>query len=598
MRNKKLANSITVWQIVCALIKLIPQLPFKLYYLEKMLHTSKKKHYSWGVFFEEQVTLYPNKIALKGIEEFTYSEVNASANQLARYLSQRGVQQGSVVPCLMQNCATQVIVFIALVKLGATASMIPTSMRGSALREAVHSSPFPLMILCDDFREILPTLDLDSDKVLTVPSLWKAANKGDDFPYMGELCSYSKENLPATNRIESNAIAAYIFTSGTTGKGAKAALVQHARLVRSAFWFGKVVQHTTPEDTFYSPLPFYHSSSLVMGWPAAVAGGAAYVMEDAFSVSSFWDKVVTWQVTVLVYVGEILTYLVDRKFERPIKGVSLRRLLGNGLRVGLWDDVVKHLGVDEIYEMYGATESSQVFSNILNLKETIGMNFEKYRIIRYDGERDTVIRGADGYAQKVSKGDVGLFVYPVKKSQFRAYLSHRDTSDKLFHDLFQKGDCWFNSGDLLQDLGYKHARFIDRLGDTYRWKGENCSTREVESIIYDSFPDVLAVVVFGVSLERYDGRAGMIVLEDGNASIIPQLGALFKRELITEAIPRFVRLVVSLDMTESYKVKKSHLQKEGITTSDAIYVWDRKEELYRPLTPTDREQIQCGKLYL
>lgn len=598
--RKSVADRITLIDIIGALIRLLPQIPYKLLFMLKLVRISRRKYNSWGHFFEEQAGKYSSQIALKGGDEaLTYAEVNACANQIARYLQSTGVTEGVVVPCMMKNSISVVLFFTALAKLGATASMIPTSMRGKALGNAVLETPFRLLIIDEEFTELFDNeISTAPSSIISVPHNWLHEPQSS---FYKKIQRYSSEKLTETGAISSKSPVAYIFTSGTTGEGAKAAPITHRRMLRSALWFGRIVQSSTMKDTFYSPLPFYHSSSLVMGWPAAVVGGASYVMDEIFYIDLFWQKIMKWDVTVLIYVGEVLTYLINQNVRKPQEAGSLNRLLGNGLRIEIWEKVKIALGVTHIYEMYGATESSQVFSNILNLTSTIGMNFERYEIVRYNEMFNEVMRNEDGFALPVAIGEAGLFVYPVKEGQFQAYICKSDTAQKLLHNLFRPGDCWFNSGDLLQNLGYKHARFIDRTGDTYRWKGENCSTREVEGLIYEQFPQIGTVIVLGISLPTYDGRAGIVVIEQGNEELLEDMGGLFRRELIPAVIPRFIRFTTVLQRTESFKILKKALQNEGISpenSSDTFYLWDIHQQSYVSLNAVLCKQIAAGTLHL
>lgn len=601
---KGIAAKVSAVDLIRALLGILPQMPQKVWYLFRLLCLPRREPYSWALFWEEQVRKNPSAIALKGDVVLTYDELNRYANQIARCLKEQGVTRGAVVPLLMGNSVNIVLFFTALAKIGATASLIPTSIKGKSLLRALEAAPCTVLLIGDDFSERVDSLSLaPTVTVLRIPEflIEEPIEFNRKRTLFACLNRYAAENLPETAFIEQKESAAYIFTSGTTGMGAKAAVITHQRLLRSALWFGKIVQRSVRKDTFYSPLPFYHSSSLVMGWPSAVAGGASYVIEHSFHVSTFWQQISKWNVTVLLYVGEMLTYLLQ-KGEKVSAGKStLERLLGNGLRVEIWDAVKREFGVSKVYEMYGATESTQVFSNLLNINYTIGMNFESYRIVAYDQHRGEIVRGVDGYAQPVKPGAAGLFVYPVSRRSFKAYLRDEDTAQKLLTNLFEDGDCWFNSGDILQHLGFRHARFIDRVGDTYRWKGENSSTREVESLIYEEFSDIHQVVVYGVSVPEYDGRAGMVALVTDNSEVVSSLGELFISELIPASIPRFIRLLSFMDCTESFKHYKAKLREEGASYNeidDPLFVWHKSSGHYLPLTAERYRAILCGEFLL
>lgn len=579
---KTIPDRISTLQFLIAYIKKLHQMPVKHYHLFKMLYISHKKFWSWGKIIEQAAHNFPDNIALKGNRELTYREFNEEANRIAQYLLSIGIKPGNAIPVMMKNCVEFPVVVTAIGKIGAVASLIPTSLKGKSLETVLRYADYPLAIISRAFKsqEIIFQNIQSKAQIHTVEGdegLFKSA----------EL--FSCDNLSETNKVKTSSPFCYIFTSGTTGKGLKAAVIPHQRVIRSSIWFGKIILNSKPSDTIYSPLPFYHSSSLKMGWPVAVAGGASFVLDENFSVSQFFQCVKKWNITVLIYVGEILTYLFQLPPSENDKNHKIRRILGNGLRVEIWDKLKQRFGFREVYEMYGSSESPQTFSNILNLNYTIGANLEPFTIVQTDPETDEIKLKKSGRATPVKPGDQGLLLVkvPNRKKFSGGYLDDIQTEEKFIHSVIKEGDCWFNTGDIVQNLGFRHARFIDRIGDTYRWKGVNGSTREVESIIYNQ-ENVNQVIVFGIKIPDHDGRAGMAVIDSSNfKDLQKQLESSFTENLPSEIVPRFIRKVESIGTTDSFKSQKKIFQNEGADPTqidDELFVWNGKEKRYIGLT--------------
>jgi citronellyl-CoA synthetase len=276
-------------------------------------------------------------------------------------------------------------------------------------------------------------------------------------------------------------------------------------------------------------------------------------------------------------------------------------MFGNGLRPEIWKAFKKRFDIPFVNEFYGAAELPSGFVNQYNFDCTIGRAVKTNAVVKCDIGENSPIRNKNGFMEKCDYGDVGLVLFEVSTSEpLMGYTRKEETEKKLLRDVFIKGDCWFNTGDLMRNIGYGHRQFVDRLGDTFRWHGENVSTTEVESVL-DSFPQIYMTTVYGVKIPHTDGRAGM-------AAIVPlhtrpenfdfkSLVEMLRRELAEFAIPRFIRLKEELDQTPSMKIKKGQLEQEGYDIekiSDPVYALLPGATEYLPLTEVLRKKINAG----
>ncbi|NQD95134.1 long-chain-acyl-CoA synthetase, partial [Pseudomonas sp. CrR25] len=316
------------------------------------------------------------------------------------------------------------------------------------------------------------------------------------------------------------------------------------------------------QDVLYLTLPCYHNNAVTVCWGAALAGGAAIALRRKFSASAFWPDVQRYQATSFGYIGELCRYLLNQPECPQEKNNSLRSMIGNGLRPSIWAEFKARFGVERITEFYASSEGNIGFTNVFNFDNTVGFSPATYAIVRYDLESDRTIRTPKGFLEKASKGEPGLLISEISaKWPFDGYTDPAKSEAAILRNVFKQGDAWFNTGDLMRDIGCKHAQFVDRLGDTFRWKGENVSTTEVENVL-GAFPGVEDAVVYGVEIPGTNGRCGMAALRlaagtslDGTA-----LAAHLDRELPVYAAPLFVRLLGEVQTTGTFKYKKTDLK--------------------------------------
>jgi len=279
---------------------------------------------------------------------------------------------------------------------------------------------------------------------------------------------------------------------------------------------------------------------------------------------------------------------------------TLKYIVGNGLRPDIWMAFKKRFGIKKVYEFYGAAEGVGVFTNILNFDYSVGTSITPFALVAYDTENDVPARDAQGFLKKVDKGQTGLLIMEItEKTPFPGYSDKKKTEEKIIRNAFTKGDMWFNTGDLLRNMGFRQAQFADRLGDTFRWKGENVATQEVEKAI-DTFPGVSSSAVYGITLPKSDGKAGMaaIVKDDQTPLELSKLAGHLKTSLPKYAVPLFMRFVPDFEWTATHKIKKTNLKSEGYDPSqvkEGVYVLLPGSESYVPLNDEIYREMLAGK---
>ncbi|MBN3278882.1 S27A4 protein, partial [Polyodon spathula] len=299
----------------------------------------------------------------------------------------------------------------------------------------------------------------------------------------------------------------YIYTSGTTGMP-KAAIVVHSRYYRMAalvyYGFGM-----SSDDVLYDCLPLYHSAGNIVGVGQCLLHGMTVVIKRKFSASRFWDDCVKYNCTIVQYIGEICRYLINQPVREAEKQHRVRMALGNGLRPSIWEEFTSRFNVPQIAEFYGATECNCSLGNFNNKVGACGFNSRilpfvyPIRLVKVDEETMELIRGPDGVCIPCKPGEPGQLVGRIIQNdplrRFDGYVNQSATSSKISHDVFKKGDSAYLSGDVLIMDQYGYMYFRDRTGDTFRWKGENVSTTEVEGTL-SRLLDMTDVVVYGVEV--------------------------------------------------------------------------------------------------
>ncbi|MBS0291445.1 MAG: long-chain-acyl-CoA synthetase [Proteobacteria bacterium] len=556
---------------------------------------------------QEQAEQYASlPLLIEGGQQHSYAEANRRINQVAHAARALGVQRGDVVALAMENRVAFFFAWWGLTKAGAKVAFLNTYVSGKPLAHALQVTGATRVVVGE---ECLKNFTQSAQELPTGLEYWlwpDAANPADDD--LRALCSRNLEQLadqadsrnpPANWRegITAGDTALYIFTSGTTGLP-KAAHISHGRWLMAGDVM-RISLEVTPEDCFYCFLPLYHGAASMSAGSTALAGGARVVVRRKFSRSAFWADVRRHRITVAQYVGEICRFLLSAPPSPDDKNHSLRKLSGTGMAPEVWQQWTERFGDQfQIVESWGATESNTNTLNLDNWPGSCGRvpfwDKTNLRLVRYDLETDSHPRGEDGFYQLAGVNEpgeaIGMIVQHPEAigGRFEGYTSHEATEKKILRDVFQKGDAWWSSGDLLRCDEHGYCWFVDRIGDTFRWKSENVSTTEVADVLGD-YPGLEALTIYGVKVPDNDGRAGMaaVVLLPGHTFDPAAFWQLAMARLPRYAAPLFVRLPAAADMTGNYKLRKVDLQREGFDASvvkDPLFVRDDAAQTYVPLT--------------
>ena len=562
--------------------------------------------------FEKSVAKYANKNFLIFEEDqLSYDEANKSANVLANFLSSEGVQHQDRVVLFMQNRTDYVISLLALNKIGAIGVLINNSLTGAPLIHCINSSDSKKCIvgeeLTQELSDVLSDINItDKDDIYWVEDS-KTIQTPEWATNLRSSLDYSKnENLVETDNVTAKDTAFYIFTSGTTGVP-KAAIFPNAKIVAASFNISNTGYRMTHEDRLYNCLPLYHSTGLMLGLAAVIHSGASVFVRRKFSASMFWKEAQRYQTTTFIYVGELCRYL---SFQEPCedeKNNPIRAMVGNGLRPDLWDCFRDRFGVERICEIYGASEGACMFMNGLNKDKTIGMTNATVVLLKYDVASDELIKNDDGLCIEAEDEMPGLLAVKISPdSPYNGYTDKKESEKKILRNVLEEGDAWFNSGDLIKTMdvgfsvGQKHYQFVDRIGDTFRWKSENVSTNEVAEII-NQYSQVNMANVYGVQIPNAEGRAGMVAFNcDLNEFNWDNFAEYMSDALPSYARPVFVRIIKELETTGTFKLKKNELRDEAYhldkVSNDKVFIKKPGTNSYVELDNETYQDIANGSV--
>ncbi len=570
--------------------------------------SSRDSVLSIGSVLEENAARHGDRVALRCEEgEWTYRAFNAQANRYAHALRADGVGKGDVVSIFMENRPDLLFVVAAVVKLGAIAGMINTSQRGEVLQHSFSlCKPAACVIgteLVDAFAAVQDTVSVPGGRIWYVPDVDSDALPARIANLREAAATCSAEDPETTASVQMADPAFYIFTSGTTGLP-KASVMSHFRWVKAMAGTGLIALDMKADDVIYCCLPLYHNNALTVCWGAAMANGSALALARKFSASRFWDDVRRYDASVFCYIGELCRYLIAQPPSLLDREHRVSRMMGNGLRPDIWKAFKERFDVARVLEFYGASECNIGFLNVFNFDETVGFCPAPYAIVEYDVQNDQPVRDRRGRLKRVRTGEVGLLLGEISDlAPYDGYTDPAASEKKLLRDVFRRGDCWFNTGDLMRDQGWRHAQFVDRLGDTFRWKGENVSTAEVEEVL-NQHGQVEQAAVYGVQVPGADGRAGMASLVCNVPHDHFDFTALY--QLVAEKLPKyayplFLRFSGGHELTGTFKLRKASLKEEGFDpekVSDPVFVMLPGAQHWAPLDGPTIEKIHRGVVRL
>jgi fatty-acyl-CoA synthase len=499
-------------------------------------------------------------------ENFSHAQLAARANQYARWALAQGVAKGDTVALLMPNRAEYLAIWLGICRIGGVVALINTNLTGAALAHC-------LTVACPKHLIVDTRLDAALEGLSTGAIIWR---HGDGFANM--LAGFSGERLEddAAPGVTLSDPALLIYTSGTTGLP-KAAYVSHHRVMMWTHWFAGLMD-AGADDRLYNCLPMYHSVGGVVASGAVLLSGGAVILRPKFSATTFWSDIVESRTTIFQYIGELCRYLL--KNDAPAPAHHLRLICGNGLSGDVWEAFQQRFAIPQVLEFYAATEGNFSLTNAEGKPGAIGRipGFLKHRMgvaLIKRGPDGEPLRGPDGFCQRVTTGEAGEAIGRISggAARFEGYSDAAATAKKILRNVFETGDAYVRTGDLMRQDAQGLFYFVDRLSDTFRWKGENVATTEV-AVMLAAYPGVSAVNVYGVAVPGTDGRAGMAALETDDVFELAGLNPYLQTRLPAYARPIFLRLVPSLAVTETFKQKKQDLMAEGFdpaVISDPLY---------------------------
>lgn len=561
--------------------------------LELTARIEEKPSRIFPVVVEELGARFGAAPALIGAREtWSHAALAARANQVARWALEEGIGKGDTVCLLLPNSPDYLALWLGLTRIGAVAALLNTNLKGGALAHGIEVAGPRHIVAADGFADALAGI------APGVQRWWH----GDAFRLMLETFSGAPLAEQESRDVGLNDKALLIYTSGTTGLP-KAAHVSHRRVMSWTHWFAGMTG-ATADDRLYNCLPMYHSVGGVVASGAVLVAGGAVVLREKFSASRFWTDVAESGATLFQYIGELCRYLLAHGGDVPPH--NLRLAVGNGLTGDVWEAFQARFAIPRILEFYAATEGNFSLYNAEGKPGAIGRipGFLAHRfptaIVAFDSETGLPARGPDGLCIAVARGETGEAIGKIAggAARFEGYTDAAATEKKILRDVFAPGDAWVRSGDLMRQDAQGFFYFVDRIGDTFRWKGENVATTEVSAVL-SAAPGVKAAAVYGVAVPGHGGKAGMAALEVEDGFDLAMFHDHIADRLPTYARPLFLRLVQSLAVTETFKQKKHLLAQDGFNpfaSGDALFV--DLDGGYVPLDAETYTRISSGLMRL
>ena len=540
----------------------------------------------------------------------TYRALAERANQYARWTLSQGLAKGDAVCLLMANQPEYMAIWLGITSTGVAVSLLNIHLVGASLAHCIRVVSPKLIIAdagsVDGLTTALTHLDFS-------PAVWTYDAKGSSFPRIDlDIACLSGEPLSLEERRETNIDdrALYIYTSGTTGLP-KAANVSHARVMQWSHWFAGMME-VAPTDRMYNCLPMYHSIGGVQVPAAMLVGGGSVVIREKFSATQFWSDINRWDCTLFQYIGELCRYLVHAAPSAKETEHRIRLACGNGLAPEVWDAFKERFRIPRIFEFYAATEGSVSLFNVQGKRGAIG-HIPAYlahrfspALVVFDVETGEPARNENGFCIRCAPNQPGEAISKAVNdpsnvgSRFEGYTNAEASEKKTLRNVFEVGDAWIRTGDLMRKDEKGYFYFVDRIGDTFRRKGENVATSEVSEAIC-TFPGVKHANVYGVAVPGTEGRVGMATLVTESEFDLDEFRKHLASRLPPYARPLFLRIRSAMNLTGTFKYSKTDLIQQGydpLASQDAVYFDHPEVGAFVQLDRQTYDRIQQGGIRL
>lgn len=559
--KKSPKNVIHFKEIIHQLPQVLPKLPRLIHGLKQVYTQKKETPLGLGLIFEQIAKRYPRYIALKFEQQhITYQQLNQHANQIAHLLIAHGFQKGDVINLVMENRPEFFAVILATAKIGVICALVnPHKMNAYTFKSTAPKG----LIVSEKYHKQVDAFKLEVEHCFWVASLTKDQEENAPSGYCNLI--YKSQEYPQFNPATTAHTYAqdglfYIYTSGTTGQP-KATLCTHGRWMLAYNTYGQIVGLTNKE-LMYVPLPLHHATASIICWSSVLAGKGTFSFKTHFCASTFWQD--AQDATAIGYSGDICRQLLEQPHH--VQNHTIKTMIGYGLRTYYWQKFKTRFGIEHIFELYASNESNIGFNNLFNFDNTVGFTPLPFAVVKYNLETHQPLKDKNGYCEDVKKGDVGLLLTKItSRTPFEGYSQPNINPHAVMHHVFNEHDAYYNTGDLVRRLGYRHAQFIDRITDTFHWKNQRISTREIEDLLC-SCANIQEASVYGVDVPHHQGKAcmAMLTLDPQNKIFDCQLiYKQFAKVLPEHAIPLFLRIQLSLPHHSVIEASKKRLQQQS-----------------------------------
>ncbi|XP_058829450.1 long-chain fatty acid transport protein 4 [Topomyia yanbarensis] len=566
--------------------------------------------------FEHVAARQPAKVALLMDDtRLTFGEVKQLSDRIASYFHSKGFAKDDTIALMMETRTEYPCVWLGLAKLGVVTALINTNLRRETLRHSIAVANSKAIIVSSELAGAIAEV-IDQEGVKGLPIFVYGSEQSSD-PIKLEQLPAAEDLRHALNGVQNVDLSAiwddvspkdklvYIYTSGTTGMP-KAAVITNSRFIMmgsGAYYMLSL----RDDDVIYNPLPLYHSAGGMVGMGSVLLCGLTMALRKKFSASNFFVDCSKYNCTVAQYIGEICRFVLATPPKPTDTQHQIRVMFGNGLRPQIWTRFVARFNIKQIAEFYGSTEGN---SNLMNTNNTVGAvgfvpafagKIYPVTLVRCEEDTGEIIRGSDGFCIRCKPGEPGVFIGKINlKNSLNSFVGYADkkaSDKKVLRDVFAKGDMFFNSGDILVADLFGYFYFKDRTGDTFRWRGENVASFEVENVIA-SIVGLTGCAVYGVDIPEIEGKAGMAAIVDAEGKLdLEQLAAGIRATLPAYARPLFIRVLTEVPMTTTFKLIKRDLQLEGYDITkikDPIYFLQSNGS-YRLFSQEDYDIVSSGR---